>query len=303
VSDAAVTSGRHGEAAPRPRLAGRLWLAMAGVLAVVVSLVPPVATLASQYVFVESAQFVVFAMVAPALIVLGAPWRLLRLSRAGEGGPAGAAGGAAGAGQAGPETPAGPGTPAGAGPFDRLAAGRRQHRSFLRAAGFLLWFFVICLVWRLPPVVDALARHPALVAAELVTLLAAGTWLWLELVASPPLEPRLPNPQRAAIAALAMWSTWAVAYALGFANHAVFHGYDAAGNGLSAVADQQITVGLVWAVSAFCFVPVVFVTMLTWLKDSDDPDEELQRLARNECQQAVVRGWERRPRGRRAPSS
>jgi cytochrome c oxidase assembly factor CtaG len=296
VSDAAVTSGQHGEAAPRPRPAGRLWLAVAGVLAVAVSLVPPVATLAREYVFVESAQFVLFAMVAPALIVLGAPWRLLRLSRAGEGRPAGAAGGAAGEGQAGA------GTPAGAGPFDRLAAGRQQHRSFLRAAGFLLWFFVICLVWRLPPMVDALARHPALVAAELVTLLAAGTGLWLELVASPPLEPRLPNPQRAAIAALAMWSTWAVAYALGFANHAVFHGYDAAGNGLSAVADQQITVGLVWAVSAFCFVPVVFVTMLTWLAGNDDPDEELQRLARNERQQAVVRGWERRPRGRRAPS-
>src|SRR5262249_58133796 len=115
VSDAAVTSGRHGEAAPRPRLAGRLWLAMAGVLAVVVSLVPPVATLASQYVFVESAQFVVFAMVAPALIVLGAPWRLLRLSRA-----------------AAPE----PGQP-GAAPLDRLAAARRRPTPVLRAAGLL----------------------------------------------------------------------------------------------------------------------------------------------------------------------
>ena len=293
MSDAAVTSEQHGEAAPRPRPAGRRWLAMVGVLAVAVSLVPPVATLARQYVFVESAQFVLFAIVAPALIVLGAPWRLLRLSRTGEDR---LAGGAAGAGQAGA------GTPPGAGPLDRLAAGRQQQRSFLRAAGFLVWFFGICLVWRLPPVVDALARHPTLVAAELVTLLAAGIGLWLELVASPPLEPRLPKPHRAAIAALAMWSTWAVAYALGFANHAVFHGYDAAGNGLSAVADQQITVGLVWAVSAFCFVPVVFATMLSWLAGKDDPDEELQRLARNERQQAVVRGWERRPRGRRAPS-
>jgi len=268
VSDAAVTSGQHDVAAPRPGPTGRLWLAVAGVLAVAVSLVPPVATLARQYVFVESAQFVLFAIVAPALIVLGAPWRLLRLSRL----------------------------------AGRLAAGRQQHRSFLRASVFLLWFFGTCLVWRLPPAVDALARYPALVVAELVTLLTAGIGLWLELVDSPPLAPRLPNPQRAAIAALAMWSTWAVAYALGFANHAVFHSYDAAGNGLSAVADQQITVGLVWAVSAFCFVPVVFVTMLTWLKDNDDPDEELQRLARNERQQAVVRGWERRPRGRRAPS-
>lgn len=296
MSGAAVTSGQHDKAAPRPGLSGRGWLAVWGVLAVAVSLVPPVATLARQHVFVESAQFALFAIVAPALIVLGAPWRLLGLSRAGDGIAAGAASGAASG------TPAGAGGPAGAGAFDRLAAGRQQHRSFLRASVFLLWFIGTCLVWRLPPAVDALARHPALVVAELVTLLAAGIGLWLELVASPPLAPRLPNPQRAAIAALAMWSTWVIAYALGFANHAVFHGYDAAGSGLSVVADQEITAGLMWAVSAFCFMPVVFVTMLSWLKDNDNPDEELQRLARNERQQAVVRGWERPPRGRRAPS-
>ena len=268
-------------------LASGSWLAVAGVLVVVVSLVPPVGTLARRYVFAESVQFLVFAMVGPALIVLGAPWRFLRLSRAGQAAPAGAA--AAGTADRG-------------GPLDRLAAGRQHNTSFLRGSVFLLVFIGACLVWRLPPVVDALARHPALVAAELVTLLAAGIGLWLELAGSPPLAPRLPNPQRAAVAALAMWSTWVVAYALGFANHGVFHGYDAAGGGLSAVADQQITVGLVWAVSACCFVPVVFVTMLAWLKDKDDPDEELQRLARDERQRAVVRGWERRPRGRRAPS-
>jgi cytochrome c oxidase assembly factor CtaG len=264
---------------------GRHWLAAAGVLLVVACLVPPVATLAHQYVVVESIQFVVFAMAGPALIVLGAPWRFLRLSRAGTPAPA-LAGGA----------------PSESGPMGRLAASRQQQRSFLRAAGFLIVFIGTCLVWRLPPVVDALARHPLLVVAEMVTLLAAGIGLWLELVPSPPLAPRLPNPHRATIAALAMWSTWAVAYALGFANHGVFHGYDAAGSGLSAVADQEITVGLVWAVSGLCFVPVVFVTMLAWLKNNDDPDEELQRLARNEHQQAVVRGWDRHPRGRRAPS-
>jgi cytochrome c oxidase assembly factor CtaG len=276
VSGTAVTPGQPEEAAPRPVTASRPWLAVAGVLIVAVSLVPPVGTLARRYVFAESVQFLVFAMVAPALIVLGAPWRFLRLSRAGHPGPAG--------------------------PLDRLAAARQRRTSFLRGSVFLLVFIAACLVWRLPPVVDALARHPALVAAELITLLAAGIGLWLELADSPPLRPRLPNPQRAAVAALAMWSTWAVAYALGFANHGVFHGYDAAGGGLSAVADQQITVGLVWAVSAFCFVPVVFVTMLAWLRDSGGPDEELQRLARDERQRAVVRGWERRPRGRRAPS-
>ena len=253
---------------PRPRAApslmarGRPWLAAAGAALLVAGLA--IEGLAREYVVAESAQFVVFAMVAPALLVLGAPWRLLRLS----------------------------------GPLDRLAAARRRQTSFVRAGAFLVAFIAVTVAWRLPPVMDALASHPALTVAELITLLAAGICLWLELVSSPPLSPRLPNPHRAAVAALAMWSTWAVAYALGLSNHPVFHGYDPAGGALSAVADQEITVALVWAVSAFCFVPVVFVTLLTWLSASDNPDEELQRLARDERQHPVVRGWGRPARGR-----
>jgi len=265
-------------AAPAPHR-GRPWLAAVGAALVAAAVAPGVAGLARRYVVAESAQFVVFAMAAPALIVLGAPWRLLGLSAA-----------------AGPE----PGQP-GTAPLDRLAAARRHQTSFLRAAAFLVVFIAASVAWRLPPVMDALARHPALVAAELVTMLAAGTGLWLELVRSPPLAPRLPSPHRAAIAALAMWSTWAVAYALGLANDAVFHGYDGAGSALSAVADQQITVALVWAVSASCFVPVVFVTLLAWLSPGDDPDQELHRLARDDRQRPVVRGWGRPARGRPGP--
>ena len=249
-------------AAPPAAARDRPWLAVAGAALIVAAL--GVTGLANRYVVAESAQFVVFAMVAPALIVLGAPWRLLHLSA----------------------------------PLDRLAAGRRRHTSFVRAGAFLVVFIAVTVVWRVPPVMDALASHPVLVVPELITLLAAGTGLWLELVSSPPLSPRLPKPHRAAVAALAMWSTWAVAYALGLSNHPVFHGYDPAGASLSAVADQQITVALVWAVSAFCFVPVVFVTLLGWLSASDNPDEELQRLARDERQHPVVRGWGRPARGK-----
>jgi cytochrome c oxidase assembly factor CtaG len=265
---------RQQQAAPSAVARGRPWLAAAGAALIVAALA--VTGLARRYVVAESAQFAVFAMAAPALIVLGAPWRLLRLSRA-----------------AGP----GPGQP-GTALADRLAAARRERASFLRALGFLVVFIGAGVAWRLPPVVDALARHPALIAVEQVTLLAAGTGLWLELVSSPPLAPRLPHPQRAAIAALAMWSTWAVAYVLGLSNHGVFHGYDPAGGALSAVADQQITVVLVWAVSAFCFMPAVFVALLTWLSGNGDPDAELQRLARDERQRPVVRGWGRPARGR-----
>src|SRR5215471_16746718 len=89
---------------------GRPWLAAAGVALIVAAL--GAAGLARRYIVAEAAQFVVFAMAAPALIVLGAPWGLLRLSDA-----------------AGTE----PGQP-GTAPLDRLAAARRQQTSFLRAA-------------------------------------------------------------------------------------------------------------------------------------------------------------------------
>ena len=247
----------------------RRLLGVTGLVLVLVCLLPPLDMLARRYVFAESLQFCVFAMAGPALIVLGAPWRFLHLS------------GAAG----------------------RLAAARRDNRSFGRAAVFLIAFVAVCLAWRLPPAMDALARQPALVVPEALTLLAVGAGLWLELVDSPPIAPRLPRPGRAAVAALAMWSTWAVAYVLGFASHAIFHAYDAAGSGLSAVADQEISVGLVWAVAGACFVPVVITSMLGWLAGGDDADEEFQRVFRDENQRATVRGWGARPRRRPTSSA
>jgi len=48
-------------------------------------------------------------------------------------------------------------------------------------------------------------------------------------------------------------------------------------------------------------VPVVFVALLSWLSASDNPDEELQRLARDDRQLPVVRGWGRPARGRPQP--
>jgi cytochrome c oxidase assembly factor CtaG len=269
VSAATATPGERNVTAQAGLPGWRRWLAAAGLVLVLACLLPPLSALARRHVFAESIQFSVFAMAGPALIVLGAPWRRLRLS----------------------------------GPADRLAAAHRGNRSFLRAGIYLLAFIAVCLAWRLPPVMDALARQPALVVAEAVTLLAAGGALWLEIVDSPPVAPRLPRPQRAAVAALAMWSIWIVAYVLGFASHAVFRAYDAAGSGLSVVADQEIAVGLVWAVAGCCFVPVVMANMLGWLAGGEDADEEFQRVFRDENERAMVRGWGTRPRPRRRPTS
>jgi cytochrome c oxidase assembly factor CtaG len=237
------------------------WLALTGLVLIVACLLPPVSVLARRYLFVESVQFCVFAVAGPALIALGAPWR-----------------------------PAGMSRPAG-----RLAAARRHRTSFAPALGYLIAWIGICLLWRLPPVLDGLARHGALVAAEAVTLAAAGIGLWLELVPSPPLAPRLARPQRALIAALAMWFIWAVAYMLGFAGHSVVHAYDPAGSHLATVADQEITAFLLWAAAAVCFIPVIFVAALTWLKDDPEPVAE----PAGDTASTGVRGWGRPARGPR----
>jgi cytochrome c oxidase assembly factor CtaG len=98
---------------------------VAALILSVACLVPPVSSLAGRYVVAETAQFVVFAMIAPALLVLAAPWPLLGLGdRAAQ-----------------------------------LARSRLRHPSFTRSLGFLAIFAVATACWRLPAVIDAVARH------------------------------------------------------------------------------------------------------------------------------------------------
>lgn len=181
-----------------------------------------------------------------------------------------------------------------------LGAPRAPSRGRLPFGGALAVgaiFVAVCLAWRLPPVLDALARHPVLQVPELATLLLAGTGLWLQLVGSPSSAVRLARTQRAAVAALAMWSVWVIAYVLGFANHAVIHAYDLSGSG--AVTDQEISAFLLWAVSGACFIPVIGVTMLGWLRDSSAPGAgpaEEADAAPGMRGVPVVRGWGRPPR-------
>jgi cytochrome c oxidase assembly factor CtaG len=222
----------------------RPWLAAAGVALIVACLVPPLSGLARRYLFVESIQFCAFALAAPALIALGAPWRLL------------------------------PGRAARLAPrlAPRLAGARQHWTSFIVTLSYLIAWVVLCLFWRLPSVLDGLARHPVLVLPEALTLGAAGLGLWLELVPAPaaiqPSAPRRSRPERAFVAALAMWSVWAIAYVLGFAHDSVVHAYDQAGSHLGTVTDQEITTFLLWAAAGVAFAPVVFTALLTWLRQS-----------------------------------
>ena len=247
---------------------GRVWLAVAAAALILVSLVPPAGGYARRFVFAETLQFLVFAAAAPALLVLGAPWRPLRRVVAW----------------------AGPGDAPRRGP-----GGPRRHSGFGRGVTALLGFIAAAVAWRLPVTVNALATVPGLALVEMVTLTGAGTALWLELAESPPMLPHVSRPQRAALAAVAMWTIWILGYILGFSHVAWFVAYGHAG-ALGAVADQEVATGLMWAVPAVCFAPVVFVAALTWLKDTEDPDEGLRAIVGAERRPGRG-GWPRPPRG------
>lgn len=218
------------------------------------AILPPLQYYARHYEYVESLQFCLVALAVPALAVIGWPLRLLRGTAGARWRPL----------------------------FERLAAGRRRHRQLARSLCFAAFDVAVMVAWRTPAFVDSLYRHQWLLPVEVVTLVLAGLPLWTELVRSPPLEPRLPRPRRAVLAAVTMWAVWVTAYTLGFSHGSWFVAFHHASGGLGVSADQEISAGVLWFGAACSFVPVVFTDVVAWLKDGEDPDAELRTLIRRE---------------------
>jgi len=212
-------------------------LLLAAVALSLIMALPPMGSYARQDEVAQAFQFVVFAAAAPALLVLGWPDRFTRASS---------------------WVP----------PLVRrlLVPPGLARRPALRAPAALLPSLALVILWRLPVVLAAVARDPALTALELITLVAAGCALWAELAGPRVACDALPRPLRAMMAAVAMWSIWAIAYIAGMSTTGLAHAQ-------TAVPDHQLAVAVMWAVPAICYVPVIFATMMSWLGGHADPAE------------------------------
>ena len=211
----------------------RFWPGLAAVILIAGMLLPPAAGYARQYAFAQALQFVIFAVAGPALLVLAIPWRT--------------------------HPP-------------RLPGAGRPRLPAARAAIRLAAFIALVITWRLPVTVNALARHPALAALEMITLVAAGTGIWAELAGPRPAPGQPARPARAAMTAAAMWTIWVLAYLTGMSGTSWFAAYHhGAPGGLGAAADQQIAVAILWAVPALCFLPILFGTVIAWLGGGTSP--------------------------------
>jgi cytochrome c oxidase assembly factor CtaG len=210
---------------------------------------PPFAADARRYDWVEAVQFAVLALVAPGLFVAGAPWERIGLGWRAR----------------------------------KLAEARRRHPERMRAFAAVGLSLAVDVAWRTPAAVNRLQAGGWPLYLEAVSLFVAAVGLWLECVPSDPFVPRSSRPARIALVATSMWTFWIVAYLIAMSHTDFYRAYrHAAGRGLSVIADQQVAAGVMWAIAAFCFVPLVFQNLLQWLRSEDDPDEEFQRMVREE---------------------
>ncbi len=222
-------SGRAAAARPSgPRHPRRLLSALGALLGVAV-VVPPLLGLAHGHEYADALQFAVLALCCPALLVLGAPWgdRPLR------------------------------------GPVRWVASG---DAGGAQTIAITVAQVALLVVWRLPPVIDAVERAPWLLAVEATTLVAAGLAMWLLLVDSPPVVARERPLHRLVLAAVCMWTVWIVAYVEDMAGGqwaSTFH--HVAGVGLSAAADRELATTVMFVAAAAAFLPVVSYNLIVWL--------------------------------------
>lgn len=225
----------------------------------VVVFAPPFWGASRRYVFAETIQFCIAAFAVPGLLVVGRPWRWT------------------GSGSRLREL------------AGRVGRARERHPSLARSFAFMVVELGVMVAWRTPAAVDALAGDGWLVVAEVVSLGIVGAGLWLELVACPPLSPRLAPPWRAVLAAAWMWGTWILAYVIGFSNGRWYVGLDQGGS-LTWAADQQIAAGVLLLGAMAACMPVIFGDVLAFLRGENDPDAELRRLVRAERRAGRWRG-------------
>jgi cytochrome c oxidase assembly factor CtaG len=232
----------------------RTALSVGGVALWVLALVPPVASWATRYEFVQVLQFSVAAFVAPALVTLGAPWRRL--------------------GWTSTTSPRW---------LDRVAKSRATEHHQQRAAYVAVLFVILSVLARIAPVVNFVAPRWWASVVQAVVLSGSGMALFTELVESPPLSPRASRPYRIGVSAVVMWSAWIVAYLEGM-SRVTWYGYftHVTGRAVSLPADQQLVAAMTWFVTAVVFLPIVFSNLMKWLSSGNDEKEELAKLIREE---------------------
>jgi putative membrane protein len=225
-----------------------------GLLVLLLALVSPAGYLSGVYLWVRALQGLLVGVVAPGMIVLGAPWTAFRLafSRA-----APAPGGLAVSAE-----------PAAA---DRVS-GRGPWLTAWPVAAVVL-ANAVWLAWQFPGPTDAAVGSSGVALAEHASFLAAGLVFWLQIASSRPLSQRTTPLRRMAlvIGTVAAWTVFGMM--LVFGSGAFYPAYANSAHHVMTVLDDQQLSGAVWWMGILPPMIVAAVAlMMQWLRDEESAE-------------------------------
>jgi putative membrane protein len=260
----------HRGGAPLPRgLAREAAAFYGGMLAVLLALVSPLAYWSGTFIWVRALQDILLGVVAPSLIVLGAPWLVLRrgLGRA-AGQPAELV--VAEAEQAAASA--------------AVAPAREQPRLLSWPVAVTALFIVVWCGWYLPVLYDAGLHYPVVLAAQAVSYLVVGMLFWLQLIGSRPFTPRFGPLYRVMLIAATVLASTVLGMVLGFGAGVIYPAYRDVGHNhlLTVTGDQQLGGGELWVLVLLPYVIAGVSLLIRWLneEESEALSSSLERMLR-----------------------
>ena len=267
---AGTLRGGLGGAAGRRAVISEAALFQGGLLLALLAIVSPLRYWSGIYIWVRAIQDLVLAIVAPGLIVVGAPWPALARS--------------VGRRQIGQRAPDGP------------AAGLRRPWWLRWPLATVVAFNVIWLGWHLPALFDKVPASAAAGALEYVLYLGAGTLFWLQLIGSRPWTPTAPPMRRVALLVGTVAADTILGMVLVFGSGVFYRYYgNSSHHVMTLVDDQQLAGAVLWMGVLPAMISAAVAVLIRWLNDeeSEDLSAGIDRLLTQRSS-----AWPSRPRFR-----
>ncbi len=227
----------------------------AGLLLALLALVSPIAYWSQIFLWVRSLQFLVLALVATGLMVLGAPWQAFRASLSG--------GSASGR------------------PDATKGGNGRAAWLFARPALAVILANVIWLGWLLPAITDRALRDPGLALAGHACCVAAGFLFWLQLIGSRPLSPLVSPMRRLTLVVGTVGVMTVLGMVLVFGSGVLYPAYaNSAHHVMTVLDDQQLSGAVLWMGVLPALIAVAVALLMRWLNEEESAElsADLHRL-------------------------
>jgi putative membrane protein len=214
-----------------------------GLLVALLAIVSPVRYWSGTYIWVRAIQDLLLAVVAPGLIVLGAPWSALArcVGR--------------------PE----PGQP------DRGDVARSRPPWWLRWPVItVVAFNVVWLAWHVPALFDRVPVSAAAAAVEYLLYLGAGILFWLQVIGSRPWTPAAVPLRRATLLIGTVAADTILGMVLVFGSGVFYRVYsNPSHHVMTVVDDQQLAGAILWMGILPPMIAAAVAVLMRWLNDEE----------------------------------